>query len=262
MTPEDVSARVAAWLAALEARHAAGFRVAELARAVRALSWRYVQARTQGGRPHPCPGAPLASRGKRAAFALYYGPLHFLTVRHIVRALDAARPTPASILDLGCGSGVAGAAWSLEAGGEPRILGLDAHPWAVEEAAWTYRTLGLRGRAVRADLARLRLPPAPCAVVVAYTLNELAPPVRERLVDRLLRAATQGARLLVIEPIARGLLPEWDSWAERVAASGGRADEWRVAADADLPDVVRTLDRAAGLDHRVLTARSLWLARA
>ena len=39
--------------------------------------------------------------------------------------------------------------------------------------------------------------------------------------------------------------------------AGGRADEWRV--DADLPELVARLDRAAGLDHRELTAKSFWL---
>jgi hypothetical protein len=41
-------------------------------------------------------------------------------------------------------------------------------------------------------------------------------------------------------------------------AAGGRADEWRFRVP--LPDVVARLDRAAGLDHRELTCRSLWIA--
>ncbi|HKQ60062.1 MAG TPA: hypothetical protein VJS92_02180, partial [Candidatus Polarisedimenticolaceae bacterium] len=45
-----------------------------------------------------------------------------------------------------------------------------------------------------------------------------------------------------------------------VRAAGGRADEWRLPAE--LPEPLRKLDRAAGLDHRELTARSLWLAGA
>jgi hypothetical protein len=40
---------------------------------------------------------------------------------------------------------------------------------------------------------------------------------------------------------------------------GGRADEWRFRAE--LPPIVAKLDRAAGLDHRELTARSLWIGR-
>ncbi len=245
-----------AWVALLETRHGAGLRLAELARAVRALSAAYVEGRRR--RPAPCRVRALASAGKRAAFALYYGGLHFLTVRAIVRALGAADPALDTIVDLGCGTGVAGAAWSLESGGRPRLVGVDAHAWAVGEAAWTYRALGLRGRAVRADLAHFRLPPRPAAIVAAYVLNELDAPRRRRLFHRLLAAATAGTRLLVIEPIARGVVPEWDRWAASAEAAGGRADEWRFAVE--LPPTLARLDRAAGLDHRVLTARSIWVA--
>ena len=55
--------------------------------------------------------------GKRAAFALFYAPLHFMAVTAVVQALGADAPPPASIVDLGCGTGVAGAAWALAAGG-------------------------------------------------------------------------------------------------------------------------------------------------
>jgi len=40
---------------------------------------------------------------------------------------------------------------------------------------------------------------------------------------------------------------------------GGRADEWRFRIE--LPAIVAKLDRAAKLDHRELTARSLWLSQ-
>ena len=56
----------------------------------------------------------LAGAGKRAAFALFYSPLHFVLTGHVVRELDAARPAPRKILDLGCGTGAAGAAWAIE----------------------------------------------------------------------------------------------------------------------------------------------------
>jgi hypothetical protein len=52
--------------------------------------------------------------------------------------------------------------------------------------------------------------------------------------------------------------PWWNRWRQRVEDAGGRADEWRL--HADLPPIVAKLDRAAGLDHRELTGRSLWLA--
>ena len=60
-----------------------------------------------------------------------------------------------------------------------------------------------------------------------------------------------------MEPIARGAAPWWSEWARALEKAGGRADEWRLAAG--LPERLRLLDRAAGLDHRQLTARSLYL---
>jgi hypothetical protein len=39
--------------------------------------------------------------------------------------------------------------------------------------------------------------------------------------------------------------------------AGGRVDEWRF--ESNLPELVSQLDRAAGLDHREATAKSLWL---
>src|SRR2546428_10197693 len=104
------------WIAAVETRHLADFRFVEVTRALRALSSAYVERRHAMQR-----GAALDSAGKRAAFSLFYGPLHFLAVRHIVRELGARVADAATILDLGCGSGVAGAAWAIESGGRPRI---------------------------------------------------------------------------------------------------------------------------------------------
>jgi hypothetical protein len=61
----------------------------------------------------------------------------------------------------------------------------------------------------------------------------------------------------VIEPIARRVAPWWGRWEENFVARGGRADEWRFGAD--LPLRQRELARAAGLDPRELTARTLFL---
>ncbi len=241
------------WLAALEARHLADLRVPEVTRALRALSSAYVQRRHK-----VAAGATLDSAGKRAAFALYYGPLHFLTVTHALHELAGGAPPPVSILDLGCGTGVAGAAWARHAGGTPFVTGLDRHPWAVDEARWTYRQMGIRGQARAGDLTRIP-PVAPrSAIVAAYALNELPETARKAVEDRLLQAASSGVALLVVEPIARGIAPWWDSLAARVVAIGGRADEWRFAVD--LPPLLRLFDKAAGLDHRELTARTLYRA--
>src|SRR5688572_32237948 len=87
------------WMVALEERHLSDLRFQEVTRALRALSARYVSRR--GGDVQ----RSLDTRGKRAAFALYYAPLHFLATDLVVRALGAQTPAPRSIIDIGCGTG-------------------------------------------------------------------------------------------------------------------------------------------------------------
>jgi SAM-dependent methyltransferase len=248
--PPDIFAD---WLAALEERHLADLRVPEVTRALRALSSAYVERRHK-----LASGAALDSRGKRAAFALYYAPLHFLVTRHVATELGADDAAPRHIVDLGCGTGAAGAAWAMAAERAPRITGIDRHPWAVEEARWTYHQLRVDGTARQGDAARPRLPRGPVGVVAAYLLNELPEDAREGLAATLLDAARSGARVLILEPIARAVAPWWDALARRAAAVGGRADEWTIGLD--LPPLLARFDTAAGLDHRQVKARSLYLS--
>jgi len=240
------------WMAALEARHLARLTVPEVRRALQALSSLYVERRGRLGS-----GAALEGDGKRAAFALFYGPLHFLLVRGIVRALGAARPAPRTVADLGCGTGAAGAAWAIEAGPACAVDAIDRSGWAVAETRWTMKTICVRGGAARGDLLHATLPGRGGAVLAAFALNEIGDDERDRLLDRMFESAARGAAVLVVEPIARRGLPWWDEAGRRCAAAGGRADEWRLPAD--LPAIVRRLDEAAGLDHRILTGRSLFL---
>src|ERR1700759_673735 len=97
----------AGWIEALQPRHRGAFTNPEFLKAVRALSARYVERR--GELPDR---SPLDSAAKRAPFAAFYGPLPFLTVARIVEALGLTGITAPSILDLGCGTGVASAAWA------------------------------------------------------------------------------------------------------------------------------------------------------
>jgi hypothetical protein len=255
---------IAAWLTALELRHLADLRVSEVTRALRALSSAYVERRHQSPRAlggHDAGATQkvrgtLDTAGKRAAFALFYAPLHLIATTHVVRALGAHDPAPASILDLGCGTGAAGAAWALAAGSHPAVTGIDRHPWAVAEARWTYEQLGVKGRARQGDIARGVSPSRGGAVVAAYVLNELPDRARIRVEDHLVATAEQGGRVLVIEPIARGVAPWWDQTSARLVALGGRADEWRLPIDR--PPMLRLLDKAAGLNHRELTLRTLF----
>ena len=215
------SERFAEWVAALKARHLSDLRVPEVTKALRALSSAYVERRREA-----VPRV-MESAGKRAAFALFYAPLHFLATSLVVRALEAAVPPPRAILDIGCGTGAAGAAWATAAGRTPSVAGIARHPWAVEEARWTYRQLGLAGRARRGDVTRLP-PLAPgTAAVAAYVLNELPDTVRAQVEDRLIEAAGRGARLLVIEPIARRGLALVGS--DRIPRRGRRRTLRRVA---------------------------------
>ncbi len=241
------------WLPALERRHLARLAFPEVRRALQALSSLYVERRGRLGT-----GAAFDGAGKRAAFALFYGPLHFITVREVVKALGAHRPRPARILDLGCGTGAAGAAWAVSAGGTPFVEGVDRSAWALEEARFTLAALRLSGATARRALDEAPLPGRRGAVVAAYTVNEMDDEGRERLLPRLLEGAGAGAAVLVVEPIARRRAPWWDAWAAAFEAAGGQADEWRFGVP--LPDLVARLDRAAGLDHRELTCRSLWIA--
>jgi hypothetical protein len=245
------------WIAALESRHLANLTRPELTRALRALSSCYVERREK-----LTGGAALEGAGKRAAFALFYGPLHFLTVTAVVRALLAHEIPLDTIADLGCGTGVGGAAWALACSQPPAIAGIDRNGWAVQEANWTYRTLGLRGHARTGDItrgdpiARLQIPRLPdSAILLAYTVNELPADTRAALLDRVSHAVRAGARLLVVEPIARGVTSWWPEWTERLAADGARADEWRFPAV--LPPLTRQIAKGAGLDPRELTARTI-----
>jgi len=249
---EAIAATFDDWIAALEQRHLAELRLPEVTRALRALSSAYVERRHTVAR-----GGPLDSAGKRAAFGLFYAPLHFLTTQHVVHSLGAHDPVPSTILDIGCGTGAAGAAWALAAGGTPPVSGIDRHAWAVDEARWTYRTLGLRGTARLGDATRLPVIKAGSAAVAAYMLNELDASTRVLVEDQLFAAAARGAAILILEPIARSVAPWWPDTARRAGACGGRAGEWRLPAE--LPAIVRTLDKAAGLDHRELTVRSIWI---
>lgn len=238
-----------AWLAFLEARHLADRTFPEVRKGLQALSSLYVQRR---GKLED--GAVFDGAGKRAAFGLFYAPLHFLVVRHVVRSLGAAAPPLARIVDLGCGTGPGGAAWALETGRATSLTGVERSGWAAGEARATYRQLGIAGRVATGDLLREKLPGKGVGVLATYTVNELGGEDRDALLPRLLDAADRGARVLVVEPIATR--PWWPAWAAAFAAAGGRADEHRFPVE--LPEPLRLLDRASGLDHRELTARTLY----
>jgi SAM-dependent methyltransferase len=243
------------WLAALEQRHLADLTVSEVGRALKALSSTYVERRERLARK-----SAFDSAGKRSAYALYYSPLHFLTVSHIVDALHLSDRRVHHLLDIGCGAGAAGAAWAARAAHPPQITGIDSHPWPLAEAAFTYKSFGLRGDTRRGDIGRLQIPRDVDAVVAGWVLNELSDSARTAVLDQLLAAASRGVLVLIIEPIATRVSPWWADVARSVERSGGRADEWRFRVQ--LPALLKQFDRAAGLRHDELKARTLLLERA
>jgi hypothetical protein len=247
--------RFPGWLQALERRHLARFEFAEVRKALQALSSVYVERRDRLGR-----GAALDTEGKRAAFAIFYAPLHFLFVREALRALGAGSVRLEQVIDLGCGTAPAGTAWAYECGGRCRVVGYERHAWTAAEAKETFAAFALSGRVHTGDVAKAR-PLAGAGpgtgIVAAYLVNELDEAARPPLLEGLLRAAEAGAQVLVAEPLSRRVATYWPEWSKAFAAAGGRDDEWRFRVP--LPELLRKFDRAAGLDHQELTGRTLWL---
>ena len=239
-------------MADLERRHLAELTFPEVSRALRALSATYVERRQKIGE-----GAALAGAGKRAAFALFYGPLHFLLIAEIVRQLPLAARSVQTLVDLGCGTGASGAAWAVQCDRLPRVVAVERNQWALTEAASTYRAFDLNATLRRGDLSTARWPGGNAGILAAFTVNELADAPREALLDQLLERAARGDSVLVVEPVARFVARWWNRWRDGFEAAGGRADEWRVRAE--LPAIVAKLDRAAGMSHREITGRSLWI---
>lgn len=233
------------WLRALEERHLADLRFSEVTRALRALSSAYVERRDSALADRKA----LDGAGKRAAFAMYYGPIHLLLVQHIMRELGLA-PPHGTVVDLGCGTGVAGAAVATAATPPPAVFAVDTHPWTLDEARFTYRAFGLRADVRRGHAARTRFPADTSFVVAAFVVNELSGADRRAVLAHLKAAA---APVLIVEPISQRISPWWQEWAREL---GARADDWR--ARMALPPIVTRLSTAAGLRPEVLTARSLF----
>jgi hypothetical protein len=250
--PETGPPELERWLRSLEERHLSDLRFPEVTRALRALSSGYVERRQTLSIRNPFDGA-----GKRAAYALYYGPLHFLTVRAILHRLPDGLSPVTHLADWGCGTGAAGAAWATAIAPQARVSAIDAHPWAIREAAATLHTFGLQADVRRGDVARTPLPASANAVVAGWVMNEVSTETRDAVLRRWLDLAARGTRVLIVEPIARRVSPWWPQWAARFEAAGGRADQWRFPVQ--LPEIVRRLDDASGMRHDELTARSLWL---
>jgi len=165
------------------------------------------------------------------------------------------------VLDLGCGTGAAGAALALRlAEGEdapPPVTGVDVSGWALADARRTWRTFGLRGRARRAALPQGTGRPGGAGLALAaWSLNELDASARDAVLDWVRRHLAAAGSLLVVEPLAGRSAPWWASWESALLPLSCVSGELRV--DVQLPPWIARLDRSSGLDHTRLGAR--WLA--
>jgi hypothetical protein len=242
------------WMTWLEARHLADLQFPEVARALRALSSAYVERR-QTAIPE---GRVLDSAGKRAAFALYYGPLHFLAAGQVLEACRARvgpAAAPRLVVDLGCGTGAVGVAAATVTGGG-RVLGVDVHPWAVAEARATYAHWGLEATVKRSRVAGIRLPDAPSLIVAGYVANELGESDRHALLAALRRAILDGSTVLVMEPLSGRAAPWWPDWVGALAGAGAVADAWTL--ELDPPSLTRRLGVAAGLTPTQAKLRTIY----
>lgn len=248
------------WLQDTEARHLRDMTPTEVARALRALSSTYVERRARlSGR-----GA-FDTAGKRAAYALYYAPRRFLTLRAVLATLSP-EPAPLTVVDAGCGTGAAGAAWAVHAGSGSRVQASDSHPWAIDETRATLQAFAIPAEVRRGAIGGARQdlpwsgrqgPAGRRGVMLSYVVNELNDEDRATALASLLSVAGSGTRVLVVEPMSRKTSPWWPRWAEAVVKAGGRADEWRLTLT--LPAITRQLGDAAGLDAAGATARTLYL---
>jgi SAM-dependent methyltransferase len=257
---EALRGRFDAWLSDTIARHSPPLAFSEIRKGVQALSLLYVERRPEAS------GAisrrSLDGAGKRAAFATTFGALHFLTAhgvaRHLARAHGERFEERRGLLDLGCGTGAAGAGVATALGPPvaARLWGVDRSGWAVAEARRTARAFGLRASLRRGDLQQaLRRARGRELVVLGWVVNELDEEERAALAESLGRHLGRGGGLLQLEPVARGVCPWWAEWSESLARQGAASGELKWAARR--PDWIARMDRASGLDHRVLSAR--WL---
>lgn len=246
--------RVEAWTRALHDEWAADLRFSELRKGAQALSDVYVHRRERGKLARRA----VDGRGKRAAFACYYGVVHALLVAELCGpGGPLALQSPLDVVDLGCGSGAVGV--GLAVGGVPvqRVEGIDLVQDNLALARWSYRWWGLRSRVRRGRLPRV-LPSGRSGELLAlgWCVNELPADDRARLWRGLAAAIDRGAGLLLLAPLSRRAVPWWSEAERSLVPLGVESEELRAVIDR--PQLVVDLDRATGLKHHEPGARVLF----
>ena len=241
-----------AWIEAAVARHTADLEFREVRKGAQALSWLYVERRGEVD----LAARTIDGRGKRAALATYYAPLHFLTAHHALATLGVERlGAVRRLFDLGAGTGASGAA-TARALGIADVTAIDRSGFALTEARRTYAAFGLLARTLRGRIPDV-LPRAQegDVWVLGWSANEMAEAEREALLERIGRAIGFGARLVLFEPLAGASVPWWRTWREALEPLG--VADFECKTPVALPEWIARLDKASGLDHRVLGARLL-----
>jgi hypothetical protein len=242
-----------AWLEDTRRRYQGHLTFSEVRKGVQALSSLYVERRSGGH----LGARATAGEGKRAAFACYYAPLHFLTAHHALARLGAGGFRGVRVVhDLGCGTGATGIAAATLLPSRTTCRAVDLSSWALAEAALSARAFGLTLRTRRAALpAALPRAGPEDLLALGWVVNELLPDSRERLLRGIEAQLEHGARLLVLEPFALSATPWWPEWSKRLTVHGVEDEALRLPLE--LPAWIQEMDQACGLDHRELRARAL-----
>lgn len=252
--PEALRPQLESWVAAESELALSDLRFSDVRRAAQALSTLYVQKRGRGGLDRRAGDGA----GKRAAFASYYAPLHFVgaAVAGALLGLSNCEGVR-EVVDLGCGTGAVGAAISLLLPGSPRVSGVDANASAVSVCRRTFSALGVRGRGkvgrLPGAMPRLR---AGTLAVAGWSLNELTPDDRESVLEALSAGVSRGCGVLILEPLSTRAVPWWPALRARFP----RAIVREVREPVERPGWIERLDDATRLDHRDATCRALWIA--
>lgn len=242
------------WVEAAHEKWACDLTFRELRRGVQAVSDLYVHKRGKGGLSRKA----ADGRGKKAAFAVYFGGLHLLLVQAWTGSHLAVEGV--EVEDMGCGPGVVGAAVARWVGA-PRVASSDIRGDHLQVAAWTARRLGLRSRTRKAGLpgAITNTGRRPTLWCFGWVLNELSDSEREATTAALKARIERGDGVVVFAPLSTRASPWWSKEVRRLRAVSPDLVEQEFRCRPELPALLKDLDRATRLNHQELGARVLYV---